>query len=1228
MNESLIEKWGKSKKASGPAGQRADVWLLPQRLNLAVREYYEKAPPPSNGWTARPEVPTSAEVLDTDGDSADSEVVEIVPNKREGAWESKEAYLSAHYELLREDALRPLRTAVGLLRVTPAGVEDTFSGSKSSIGIYEKVHICAITCSTRGIAVRVTFSLVRAGKQILWEQSKRLLSGSLVVLSPKDDMFNNKAIVATVAARPLSALQLNPPELDLFIARAEEFEFDPAQEWVMIEERSGFFEADRHTLLALQHMMHEPFPLSEHLVSAKTHIKAPQYVKDHPVKDMRKIFTNNKHQTYENVDILKNWPAQPESDLDASQLSALHRILTKRLAIVQGPPGTGKTHVSVQAIKVMLENRQEDDPPILVTCQTNHALDQLLRHIAVFEPDSFVRLGGRSKDKGIVKDRTLYEVRQKTSESPPPGCLTGGARKKMRELEKEITVLLDPLKPSETPLDHLFLQKLSLLTEQQASSLELGASEWVQDQNLNPNESPFNLWLGKSLIIVPPKQKAEDFGFEFEEADLEFEQLKELEAENFAKEDEDFESLSGNTYPIADNFMAKKVVGGPNETQAKEWLNKEQDLWKIPENVRGPVYRYLQMQMKQLILESLRGKVKAYDTQAFRRRIGFWEQDENILKEQKIIGMTTTGFSKYRALISALKPKVVLIEEAAETLEAPVIATCVPSLEQLILVGDHLQLRPHCHVREHQGKPFYLDISLFERMVRNNLEFETLARQRRMIPEIRRILFPIYKGVIKDHASVLNPANRPDVPGMGGINSHFFSHAWAETRDDHMSAVNAAEADMIVGFVEYLSLNGMNTKDITVLTFYNGQRKHILGKLRDRTNLMGQVFNVVTVDSYQGEENHVVLLSLVRSNNNHAIGFLDVQNRVCVALSRAQRGFYIFGNAELVYNSNKLWNEVITIMSGNHQKKSLNEPKGRLSDILPVRCSNHDVITEVADPSDWEKIAAGGCKQTCKDLLPCGHRCPLTCHSFPHDIVNCQHLCQKLLSCTHPCTASCGDPCVCSICSKSSQKKQQKKQKQLKGTNNTADEHSYTVHDLKPSSKLTSNGKTRGQQSSHSSSHENSNSRSSTSESWHSFAVEEAAKFAADAARPPAVSDKPVLAVTTNDATVAPASMADYKKQDPAPQRHDDLLIDFEPVVSPTDSITPTVARLNLGGAAGAGVMCGGLGSRESGVEKSKGIDAKKEHEDKDTEPEGEVEQDEKRDVKQVEDEEECLIDL
>lgn len=55
---------------------------------------------------------------------------------------------------------------------------------------------------------------------------------------------------------------------------------------------------------------------------------------------------------------------------------------------------------------------------------------------------------------------------------------------------------------------------------------------------------------------------------------------------------------------------------------------------------------------------------------------------------------------------------------------------------------------------------------------------------------------------------------------------------------------------------------------------------------------------IVTVDNFQGEENDIILLSLVRNNQEKDIGFLEVSNRVCVALSRARLGMFLFGNAK------------------------------------------------------------------------------------------------------------------------------------------------------------------------------------------------------------------------------------------------------------------------------------------------------------------------------------------
>ena len=154
-----------------------------------------------------------------------------------------------------------------------------------------------------------------------------------------------------------------------------------------------------------------------------------------------------------------------------------------------------------------------------------------------------------------------------------------------------------------------------------------------------------------------------------------------------------------------------------------------------------------------------------------------------------------------------------------------------------------------------------------------------------------------------------------------------------------MSKVNHEEADLIVAFYVYLNQNGMAPKDITILTFYNGQRKLIFRKLREQPLLRGERFKIVTVDSYQGEENEVVLLSLVRSNEKRRIGFLSIENRVCVAISRARRGFYLFGDAENLCKSSMLWWEIVQAMA---------KTPNRVGFHLPLTCSNHGNVTFVS----------------------------------------------------------------------------------------------------------------------------------------------------------------------------------------------------------------------------------------------------------------------------------------
>lgn len=1029
LNTAVPERFRKSQNLEDNESGQGHVGSLRQysRPKLSATDYIRdlRHANTMGQWLSRPEIPTSDEVRDIQEawvprDRDDGAII-LNGNRIKGAWKSREEYLRTHYELFREEAVRPLREAVNFLRLCPDYHEHS-DGSKN-LGVYDRVRIKALTFDHRGLGVRITFSLGRVGRNIRWGQSRRLMSGSLVALTTKDDMFKSICKVAVVAARPLDGLRLNPPRIDLFFASPCELELDPDTEWLMIEERSSFFEAQRHIMTALQKMAVEPFPLSEHLVDVRGDVLPPEYACKRQYMDMSEIFQSTPgDRTYERMD-LRRWPEEPPTTLDSSQLSALQRILTKRLSLIQGPPGTGKTHVSVVALKALLSNMSFYDAPIIVACQTNHALDQLLRHVARFEPN-FARLGGRSKDTGIIKRRTLFALRQaeRTRGIPGPGNRRGFHRSRLGEIQNDMCLLLSPIAKAQGNdqeskrkglLDHNVFKNFGLLTQSQCDSLERGDTQWT---SASGDEIPLKQWLGSQLTKIDRCAKSENLGFVYEDADLEFEQLQEIEAEANAQDDEDdFEHLKGTTIELLDDIAGKEDPSMTDEQIQR--LLRQQDMWRIKPRQRGSVFEYLRRQAKAYIMAALREKAEAYYELVVQFRAAGWEDNWPLLRKQKVIGMTTTGLSKYRALVSSLEPKIVLIEEAAETLEAPVTAACVPSVQHLILVGDHKQLRPQCGVKELEAEEYSLNVSLFERLVNNNVEYSMLQRQRRMIPEIRRILKPIYGNAITDHPSVNDPAIRPPVPGMGGVNSFLFTHEWPEARDEQMSTKNEPEGEMIVGFFDYLIHNGITEEQITILTFYNGQRKLILEKLRKHPNLgVGKkAYKVVTVDSYQGEENDIIILSLVRSNNQGIVGFLNVDNRVCVALSRAKCGLYIFGNAQLLATETKTWAKVVEIMAGKKKPYPPNEPKCRLGYHLRLTCKNHGRLTFINDPSQWSNLH-GGCEMKCKGILPCGHKCPLQCHPFAHDVVNCMRKCGRILDCSHRCEGYCGEQCRCAQC--------------------------------------------------------------------------------------------------------------------------------------------------------------------------------------------------------------------
>jgi helicase required for RNAi-mediated heterochromatin assembly 1 len=115
----------------------AGVPLLNVELNTDIRAYVAAARTPvaAEPWASKPEVPSSNEILGVDDTLNCGDVVNLVANQVQGPWPSVGAYLKAHYELLREDAVAPLRDSVAYVRATPKMMDSP------DTCIYEKVRV-------------------------------------------------------------------------------------------------------------------------------------------------------------------------------------------------------------------------------------------------------------------------------------------------------------------------------------------------------------------------------------------------------------------------------------------------------------------------------------------------------------------------------------------------------------------------------------------------------------------------------------------------------------------------------------------------------------------------------------------------------------------------------------------------------------------------------------------------------------------------------------------------------------------------------------------------------------------------------------------------------------------------------------------------------------------------------------------------------------------------------
>ncbi|RXG58928.1 NFX1-type zinc finger-containing protein 1, partial [Armadillidium vulgare] len=385
----------------------------------------------------------------------------------------------------------------------------------------------------------------------------------------------------------------------------------------------------------------------------------------------------------------------------------------------------------------------------------------------------------------------------------------------------------------------------------------------------------------------------------------------------------------------------------------------------------------------------------------------------DLMKKADVVGMTTTAAAQYCKILHDLAPPIVVVEEAAEILEAHVVTSLSEKCQHLILIGDHQQLRPKPNVFE-LAQHYHLDVSFFERMIKNGISYETLEYQHRMRPSISDLLVPTIYENLKDHESVLS---HPKIKGVKK-DLFFIDHNVYETEqlEETGSYENPHEAEFMMGLCLHLIRQGYDSYKVTIITPYLGQFLYFKQVQKRSEFEECSDVRIYILDNYQGEENDIILLSLVRSNEEKKIGFMKIDNRVNVALSRAKHAMYIIGNMSQMIDASDLWKKI--------NKKLIDG--GNIGTELELECSNHpSEIIKVKTMEDFfQKSPKGGCQLPCMTKLKCQHQCPFVCHpilvsslcfnfyEMDHAYIRCTQSCKKIIcDLGHQCPKLCSELC-------------------------------------------------------------------------------------------------------------------------------------------------------------------------------------------------------------------------
>ena len=274
--------------------------------------------------------------------------------------------------------------------------------------------------------------------------------------------------------------------------------------------------------------------------------------------------------------------------------------------------------------------------------------------------------------------------------------------------------------------------------------------------------------------------------------------------------------------------------------------------------------------------------------------------EAKLYREASVIFGTPIGL--YDAKINNITFQTLIIDEAGQCIEP--LAWCIfPLATKYILGGDHLQLPPT--ILSHEAASMGLNKSILEVCVEsadNIFLLNTQYRMREAIAGFSGNYF--YKGLLQTASHLANQSihiSFIDTAGSGYNEVQGTNGISLQNEGELMIAQKLIESE------------GLNPGLTAFISPYSGQ-------VAAAKNMLPNQMRLSTIDSFQGQEKEVIILSLVRSNDEGDIGFLKDYRRMNVAITRAKEQLFVIGDSATI-GADPFYNAFLTYIEkyGNYR---------------------------------------------------------------------------------------------------------------------------------------------------------------------------------------------------------------------------------------------------------------------------------------------------------------------